>query len=586
MAVLPLRKLVTWLSRRSLSGRVKQALTRQLMSDVEREAALIFNAEFYVASNPDVAAAGVDPLAHYLSHGMAEERRPSPLFDPDYYRDHTPDAVAPSLRHFLQVGGAAGYNPIEVGFDSAWYLARHPEVRRGGLNPLVHYLRRGRSLGYDPSPHFSARWYARQYPDVAASGLEPLTHYLWHGYDEGHLPSPGGARWAPQSRSVAQVLTEQSRSYRALPVRPVAHAPRITVVTDTFDLTGPLLPVGTAVGFAAVWAQASGRSLRILTRVGPPQAVGLEAFLDSIGVGLPAPVEVVHCPTEGEADLVAVSPQDGFVTTCWWHTRALTGSVAPGRVVYLLSDDERAFYPVGSTWLRAAEAMSHPDLSLLVSTPGLLEHLGATGVGQLGERALAFTPSLAPVPRPGRRLADRGSRPIRLGLFARPSTPRYLYDDALAGIDQAISRGWVPEGTQVMTIGSQVEPAHFVDESSPLVTAPLAWPDYRDRLATIDLGVCLAASPHPGALALDLLAAGAVVVTNRWPGKPSLGWASRAVEVAPGVADLVEGIRRGFELLRQVEDQPYQPEDVDLFGSWTDNLRAAAAWAEARVACV
>jgi capsular polysaccharide biosynthesis protein len=35
-----------------------------------------FDCQYYLAENQDVAAAGVDPLAHFLKHGMAEGRRP------------------------------------------------------------------------------------------------------------------------------------------------------------------------------------------------------------------------------------------------------------------------------------------------------------------------------------------------------------------------------------------------------------------------------------------------------------------------------------------------------------------------------
>ncbi len=40
-----------------------------------------FDSAYYLRENPDVAAAGMDPLEHYLVRGYAEERRPSPGFD-------------------------------------------------------------------------------------------------------------------------------------------------------------------------------------------------------------------------------------------------------------------------------------------------------------------------------------------------------------------------------------------------------------------------------------------------------------------------------------------------------------------------
>ena len=59
-----------------------------------------FDAEFYLMSNPDVAAAGVDPLQHYVEFGWH--------------------------------GGAI---PNRY-FDTAGYLARYTDVAAAGVNPL------------------------------------------------------------------------------------------------------------------------------------------------------------------------------------------------------------------------------------------------------------------------------------------------------------------------------------------------------------------------------------------------------------------------------------------------------------------
>ena len=74
----------------------------------------IFDAPYYLASNPDVRAARIDPLRHYLEYGSKEGRKPHPLFgDP----------------HKL--------------FDADSYARDHPEAQ--GLHPLVHYLKSHRA---------------------------------------------------------------------------------------------------------------------------------------------------------------------------------------------------------------------------------------------------------------------------------------------------------------------------------------------------------------------------------------------------------------------------------------------------------
>ena len=63
-----------------------------------------FDPSFYLLSNPDVAAAGVDPLAHFLTFGGKEGRAPDGLFDVKYYLAHNPDVagagVNPLLHYF------------------------------------------------------------------------------------------------------------------------------------------------------------------------------------------------------------------------------------------------------------------------------------------------------------------------------------------------------------------------------------------------------------------------------------------------------------------------------------------------------
>lgn len=78
----------------------------------ERNARLLrnsphFDADWYLATNPDVAKAGVDPAVHYLAHGAAEGRNPNSEF------------------------------------DTRFYLDAHKDVARKRINPLVHYILHG-----------------------------------------------------------------------------------------------------------------------------------------------------------------------------------------------------------------------------------------------------------------------------------------------------------------------------------------------------------------------------------------------------------------------------------------------------------
>lgn len=112
----------------------------------------LFDRDYYLSRNPDVASAGVDPLKHYFIRGAFEGRNPHPLF------------------------------------DSSFYLSRNADVAKAGVNPLAHYLVRGAYEGRDPHPLFDNDYYLSQNPEVANLRLNPLIHYLRHGGVEGCRP--------------------------------------------------------------------------------------------------------------------------------------------------------------------------------------------------------------------------------------------------------------------------------------------------------------------------------------------------------------------------------------------------------------
>jgi GT2 family glycosyltransferase len=174
-----------------------------------------FSMRRYLRANPDVAAAGMDPLLHYLRHGREEGRaifavddgaeedarplpdpagqaralellRDSPLFDPDFYLDRYPDvraAGADPLQHFVEHGAGEGRWP-NPWFDPTWYRS-HNQERGDGSNSLVHYAESAASDTAWTSQWFDGGHYRACYRDVADAGMTPLEHFLCHGVDSG-----------------------------------------------------------------------------------------------------------------------------------------------------------------------------------------------------------------------------------------------------------------------------------------------------------------------------------------------------------------------------------------------------------------
>lgn len=74
----------------------------------------LFDAEWYLQTYPDVAGSeyfSANPAAHYTLYGAFEGRRPCPEFDSSFYLRQNPDVAAARLNplaHYLHFGRAEG----------------------------------------------------------------------------------------------------------------------------------------------------------------------------------------------------------------------------------------------------------------------------------------------------------------------------------------------------------------------------------------------------------------------------------------------------------------------------------------------
>jgi hypothetical protein len=130
-----------------------------------------FSTKAYLQRNADVARAGINPLLHYIRYGKDEGRDPSPLpspetelekmakiirdsglFDANWYLARYPSVAAQGIdpvADYLEAGYREGRNPGPQ-FDTDFYLSEYQDVAQSGTNPLVHYLLYGRDEGRLP----------------------------------------------------------------------------------------------------------------------------------------------------------------------------------------------------------------------------------------------------------------------------------------------------------------------------------------------------------------------------------------------------------------------------------------------------
>jgi hypothetical protein len=170
---------------------------------------ILFDQDWYLSRNPDVAASGVDPLQHYLAYGAKEGRDPHPLFDTAWYLNQEPrlrNIETTALEHYIVRGSHEGRTPHPQ-FDAQFYTEKYLDSYTGERTPLEHYLTIGWTNGHRPNPAFDPHFYLRTYPDVAAAKMEPLTHYVRYGQKEG------------RKRSVAELSFQTHRPALTIPRR-------------------------------------------------------------------------------------------------------------------------------------------------------------------------------------------------------------------------------------------------------------------------------------------------------------------------------------------------------------------------------
>lgn len=148
----------------------------------------IFDAFYYLKTNPDLKSFGTAVLQHYHQHGWREGRKPNPFFDPHWYLSQNRDVIGDPLLHYILHGEREGRRPI-AWFDPVWYARTYRVPER--MLSLAHYLKNRHNTPLRPIPEFDPDFYLRSYPDVAKAGLDALEHYMVQGFREARRPFDG-----------------------------------------------------------------------------------------------------------------------------------------------------------------------------------------------------------------------------------------------------------------------------------------------------------------------------------------------------------------------------------------------------------
>lgn len=556
-------------------------------ADLLRESEL-FDVDYYLGQNPDVRKSGIDPVLHYIRSGARDGRDPSAAFSTNSYLERYPDVANAGMNplvHYLRIGLDEGrlLNPFESDadliaasglFDEEYYRHFRPDLPEDH-DVIRHYIRFGRQENADPSELFSTSGYLRQNPDVAKTTWNPLVHYLRHGRAEGRI-APRGALREPYFDSL------YAQRWPAIAPLPVVHlpadGPRVTILTDSVAAHSLFGGVGTAIILGTLLANRLGATLRLATRTDAPDGRVIKLLEDACGVRLDGPLELVQVSLDGTQHL-QVTEQEVLMTTSWWTTRAvLESTISRSQVLYLLQEDERMFYPFGDERLLCSETLAERDLTVVVNTQRLLDHLSAPdGFPHLAEDALALEPAF-----PGR--AGNGAAPVagskrNFFFYSRPENARNLFWRGALVISRAIeARVLDPDEWDFHFVGRATPDLTLPRDLKPHVIEGLDWSGYQDLVHRMDAALVLMDTPHPSYPPYDLAAAGAAVLTNTHGSKQDLADISDNILVAPATVEgLLEGLERTVALARDPEARAANVRNDRINRDWGTSLEGVVS---------
>ncbi|MEL6858022.1 MAG: glycosyltransferase family 2 protein [Pseudomonadota bacterium] len=137
----------------------------------------VFDEEWYRYRYPDLSNSNLNAINHYIKHGAAEGRDPSPAFSAKFYLDQfsnlDPRKVNP-LCHYLLVGEKLGAWPNQL-FDPD--IVSESVSNATGLSALGQVLEMDQPR-FRTSAEFDTSDYLEKNPHLAHVGINPLWHAL------------------------------------------------------------------------------------------------------------------------------------------------------------------------------------------------------------------------------------------------------------------------------------------------------------------------------------------------------------------------------------------------------------------------
>lgn len=453
-------------------------------------------------------------------------------------------------------------------FDVEYYLKNNLDVAESKTSPILHYIIDGWKEGRDPSPHFSTNGYLVMNEDVKLAGLNPLLHYIKNGKSEGRVffRMPESAKIG----NVSAILAERFPTLSPLSCYQIPNRDRvrINIVTDSINAGSLFGGVITALIFAFHLASKHNADVRIITRSEEAEKFRINEVLENMGISFNGQIEFLYAHFASNVE-IDICEKDQFITTSWWTTYCTLKSISVDKVIYILQEDERMFYPYGDDHLLAHEMMSHPQLRYVINTKLLFEHLVNSGLDNLIQNGRYFEPAFDK--NNYYFSTTQNTEKLKLFYYARPNNLRNIFYRGIFILDKATNSQIIDiKEWDIYLVGKDLpENLIFTNGYQPKIISNMNYKEYGDFIRTVDLGFSLMYTPHPSYPPLDLAACGAAVVTNSCGNKTELTeYSPNIITVSTDEEALLNGLVEGVALAKNRNQRLHNYENSLLNRDW------------------
>ena len=379
-----------------------------------------------------------------------------------------------------------------------------------------------------------------------------------------------------KNRTINVAQISHTRFEAITPLRtyfmPDSQTRRVNIVTDSISSGSLFGGVGTALIFTALLANKLNVQLRIITRTERAKPENVDHIFSLYGIKLEHEVQFKFAAFYDQKYELDIVKGDLFITTSWWTTAATLPSVPNDKIVYLLQEDERMFYPFGDDRLRCETILRNRDIRFVINTKLLFDHLIHDGFDNIAAQGMWFEPAF-PTQIFHPRTKDRGGK-YKFFFYARPNNLRNLFYLGIEVIEKAITQQVLDlEHWDIFLVGKDIPAVVFSGGYAPINCENFSWSEYAELVGTVDLGLSLMYTPHPSYPPLDLVASGAVVVTNRFANKRDLSGYSANLICADLDRDaLADALRQAVTIAMDSSQREQNYRNNGLLTDWHQSL--------------